>query len=310
MEDLILNHPYYIYPNAPLSEYIAYNLYNSESKRLYKHIDNINSNLINKTLIAILIGTTMEYSILTNQNERNTTFQWQQLFPSYIDRFIEQHSNTDIDYDETLKLYIYITIISPDDIFSDTNYHEPLFLKYKTNHIFVKVHNRKYICDNIHYCIVIDIFICPIPQCDSRIITNYDRILQDHQYDIQSYTQTDEDIIFINMFYDILAKLMQKMDYKRYFMIINSWVSFKNLNIQNYDMFKKVLELSNQHNILTTEWKYCDTLYSMKVVSIFKTFNGDKRTVHYNKNIIYVDVLYRHDLYCIDFSVNMLTLMV
>ena len=42
MDNFLLNHPWFVYPRAPCSEYINYDVYRYEVKRLYHYINDIN----------------------------------------------------------------------------------------------------------------------------------------------------------------------------------------------------------------------------------------------------------------------------
>lgn len=297
----ILNNPYFIYPNGPLSEYNCLDNYNLEIIKLFEHIKFLieSINMIknsdpqdNFVLIPFIIGSTMEQSIKKGFNEPNTYYQWQQLFPNYINNFIDRHK----EYINS-KIYIYITIVSPDSIFSDFEYSDPFFI-INTGYPFTKISNRKYISEFDNIKINVDIFNCPLPTIETRIdiIKKYNDFIKSNPNNfsgsIKNYEQTNDDLIFISDFYNYFEVLLKLCDYRRINIIINSYATFKNLyGYENFKMFPKILDLSIKNNILATEWIYKDNSYSSQILSFFK-IQPDKPISHIFKYIIYLDPNY------------------
>ncbi len=278
-----LNHPYFMYPGGPLSEYNKYKNYNSEVVRLLEYLIKLNGKLNslqsvknNYILIPFIIGSAMEQAIKGGYNEPNSFFQWQQLFPNYINNFIDFYSKID-----NSSVTVYIIIVSPDIIFSNEYTYDPLFTLFLYE--FKKIAKNKYIYTSQNVTIKINIFNCPLPSIDNRKDV-YDKInnmltkFNDSftELGIDSYNQTVDDINFINNFYLELENLYKKNNYENINIIVNSWASFKNLEgFQNFKMFYKVLELANENNILVTEWTYRDTLFCTNIVSKFISYQDN-----------------------------------
>ncbi len=318
-----LNHPYYIYPNGPLSEYTNYSLYNKEVVRFKNYLDNLTDRIDNLKsdpnvfiLTPFIIGSTMENSIINKYNDSDTFFQWQQLFPVYINNFIDLYKNN-----HNYFIHINIIIVSPDNTFNDEKYHDPIFtlldyFPYK----FSKISNRKYeyISESDQsesnqsdknipnhqnnsgsriLKITIDIFNCPLPSLDIRydIMDKLDILINKYEssfdnLDIKSFRQTNADIEFINNFYESVDKLFKKVDYKKFSLIINSWATFKNLTgFNRYTMFNQLLNLANDNNILATEWNYDDKNFLIEVISRFIT---------QGKGCIFKKIVYIDENYC------------
>jgi hypothetical protein len=275
-----LNHPFFIYPREPLSHYNNYELYRNELLRLNEFIKNFNYQLENseleesEVLLSIILGSTMEDAILKSFTPESNIFQSSQLFPSYIKNFIEK------DLKKKNKL-VQIIIISPDNFFANIDY-SPVF----TNFIeieFNKISLYEFIGSTLNTKIKINIFNCPFPSLESRnnLIEKYNKIFIDFiknpEYKLKTFSQTSQDKIFIDEFYKNLETVLKKNDYKKndLSIIINSWVSFKNLDgvSENYSMFYKLLEISNIYNIIATEWDFVDELFSCKIVSNFHIGN-------------------------------------
>lgn len=280
VDNLNLSHPYFVYPNTPLSEYIKYEIYNEEVKRLFKYIENlkicINDNVNQDNffcLTPIIIGSAMEQAIRSGNAEPYSYFQWQQLFPSYIKNFISAYSK------QTNNTFVNLIIISPDKIFSDEFYKEPLFT-HNTEYIFKKISNRKYkyFCTESNLTINVDIFNCPFPSLDSRkeFINRINDLISRRACDfshltIKSYKQTQDDILFINNFYKMIDELMILNNGFNTYMIINSWATFKNLEGYNgYKMFEELLKLASKNNIMATEWVFQDKIFFTQIISTFK----------------------------------------
>ena len=282
-----LNHPWFLYPRGFMSEYYNYSLYRSESIRLLNFINNLNNqieiNIFNeyKTLVSIILGSTIEDSLIKLQTNKSNYFQYRQLFPNYINNFINNISG---------KKNIQIIIISPDDFLSFDNY-IPLFIKF-TYYDFVKKNKYEYehVIDNL--IIKINIFNCPMPSFDNRndYIKNQNTFLNNNLsqiFNIKNYFQSPIDIIFINDIYNKLEKLFSFNNNNEFIIVVNSWVSFKNLCgiSENFNMFPQMLSLSTKYNIIATEWNFIDDIFSCKIISNFKYNNK----YYQYKYIYYID---------------------
>ena len=282
-----LNHPFFIYPRGFMSEYNDYNHFRKEVKRLSEFINNL-PNEINEQndngvqiLIPFIIGSPMEDSLSKSNTSKDNYFQFRQLFPNYINNFIQ--SNPD-------NKFIQIIIISPDNIFSPETNKKPLFMLYESFD-FVLTNLNEYVYTEEKITIKINIFNCPVPCLETRtiLINRYDRLINDMKtnlYNINTYKQTLTDIDFINNFYSSLNILFSLNTNPSIKIVINSWVSFKNLDgiSEKYNMFPKILKLANEYNIIASEWEFIDELFYTKIVSQYKFCNKN----FYGCNIDYV----------------------
>lgn len=292
-----LNHPFYIYPRGPLSEYNKYPKYRKEVSRLFEFLSDLYVDLIDgkyletKLLIPLILGSTMEDSICRDYSSKTNFFQFRQLFPNYIGNFIKTFSG--------VKKHIQIIIISPDNLFEQDNY-QPLFTAYDSRYVFKKNNLYEFelvevlnVCDeegkqdeqgeqdNIsitELSIKINIFNCPYPSIETRtsIIDKCDNLIKNidasiNSYGIETFYQTEQDIRFIGEFEQLVGMIFSLNDYKNLFVITNSLVSFKNLDepCGQYNMFKSLLKICNKYNIIATEWDYIDEFICYKIVSSF-----------------------------------------
>jgi hypothetical protein len=341
---LKLNHPYFMYPNGPLSEYNNFIFYNNEIKRLYLHFFNLKKIIEEKMTCAnirilnpIIVGSAMEQSIKTNNNDSGSFFQWQQLFPSYIINFIDSvksnknlnldnQSNESNESNESNKsnqtnpnsnpnqIIVNLIIISPDNFFSDEHYNDPIFINMPLFE-FKKISNRKYIYENQKENLIInvDIFNCPLPSRDTReclkkisdfFISTYDNL---KDMGISTYVQSESDVFFINNFYSMIDNFLSLNNNFNNITIINSWATFKNLDgFNNFRMFRELLDISNKNNILATEWTYRDKMVFTKILSNFtcdllvKKNKSIQKRCNLLKQILYIN--YEDFEYLMDFD--------
>lgn len=281
-----LNHPWFIYPHAFMSEYNDYELYKSESIRLNLFLEDFLNKLYSKNfdsskiLIPIILGSTMEDSLIGSHTNITNIFQFQQLFPNYIDNFIKN---------EIGNKYIQMIIISPDKIFQKDDY-VPLFVKF-SKYKFKKNNKFEFLSESDELMIKINIFNCPMVTEEKRknIIINCDNILNDFKINmsnknifntkqlVSTYVQSQSDLLLIKNIYKNIEKIFSLtntfLDYSNNFtdndnnnvnykinVVVNSWVSFKNLcgYSENYKMFPELLKLSSKYNIIATDWEYID----------------------------------------------------
>lgn len=275
-----LNHPFFIYPREPFSPYKDYILYRKEIIRLHEFIDNFNTSLKNSSfddteiLLNMILGSSMEDSILNSYTPESNIFQSSQLFPQHIKNFINKECK------KKNKL-VQIIIISPDRFFQNENYFPTFtnFIAINFNKINLYEFEAKLSGIQIQIQIKINIFNCPFPSHEIRndLILRYNNVFIDFlkkpENNINTFSQTIEDKIFIDTFYKSVELLLSTNNYFQndLSIIINSWVSFKNLDgfSENYSMFPKLLELSDKYNIITTEWDFVDELIYCKIISKF-----------------------------------------
>jgi hypothetical protein len=277
-----LNHPWKIYLREPLSSYTRYSTYHSELTRLLEFVDRLNFNIHNLAesqvqLTNFIIGTPMEDALHKKVCSLEFLFQWQQLFPTHIKKFIDYYSKFDN------EININIIIISPDEIFMDEDYKEPLFTTCSKHFKFIKIANREYIYSKDKVTIKVDIFTCPFPQLETNtnIIQRYNAFIKKiPDYELESLAPTDNDIKFINIFYESLGSIAACPASN---MIINSYVTFKNVTgYENYGLFPSLLELANKYKIIATEWTFLENNFLTRIVSkINYTVNYLKYSLSY-----------------------------
>lgn len=284
MDCVELNHPWFIYPRGFMSEYNDYSHFRNESIKMYKFIDSLpdkieKNHLDEDILIPFIIGSPMEDALSKSNSREENLFQYTQLFPNYINNFIQCKKN---------KKFIQIIIISPDTIFNYESNKKPFFTIYG-KYDFVCTNINEYIYTDSEIEIRINIFNCMIPCIELRtqIIKKYDTIINKNKsYDIgiMSYRQTDNDLEFIKNFYCCVEKLFNFITNLNFKIIINSWVSFKNLDgiAEKFNMFPKILELANKYNIIATEWEFVDELFYTKIISQYKFYNKNFHVCNIN----------------------------
>lgn len=288
--NLDLNHPWFIYPRAFMSEYNNYSHYKNESIKLLKFIDFLyddisNNHLDKKVLIPFIIGSPMEDALYKSNTDSKNWFQYKQLYPNYINNFIQYNDNN--------NKIIQIIIVSPDDIFGEDINKLPYFTTY-CPYNFVKISQNEYIYVELNIIIRVNIFNCMMPCVESRkkITKKYNDLINNNLnfkeissiFKITSYDQTMDDIKFIDYFYCSIEKLFGLVSNTNLEIIINSWVCFKNLDgfAEKYNMFPKILELANKFNIMATEWEFVDELFLTKIVSKYKFDNKNFQDCNLN----------------------------
>lgn len=264
---IILNHPWSLYLREPLSSYTRYSVYHSELLRLFEFVKKINYNVSNLgesqvQLTNFIIGTAMEDALHKKHCSSEYLFQWQQLFPVHIKEFIEYNQNLDND------INIDIIIISPDDIFMDDSYVEPLFTSNCEKFKFLKIMNRKYICSMDNLTINVDIFTCPFPQLEKneKLIHKYTTFIKNiPNFELDTMAPSDNDIKFISSFYEIIDLIASNPLSN---MIINSYATFRNVReYDNYGLFPSLLDIANKYKIIATEWGFSENNFLTRIVS-------------------------------------------
>jgi len=274
MNNSNLNHPFFIYPRGFMSEYNNYKLYRREVVKLNEFMNELFVDIIEKhsdkdVLVPLIIGSVMEDFIIKSNTSSDNYFQYRQLFPNYINNFIKSNPN---------NKFIQIIIVSPDNIFESESY-VPIFTLYESFD-FVLTNPNEYLYYDESITIKVNIFNCPFPCIDSRnsLISRYETIiktLEVNPYNILSYAQTPNDLEFIDIFYSRIDRLFSLTSNSQIKIIINSWVSFKNLDgiSENYNMFPKLLSLANKYNIIATEWDFIDELFYTRIISKYRFEN-------------------------------------
>lgn len=267
-EEMRLNHPWMIYPNEPTSGYTKYSTYHRELFRLFYFIKKLSLN-IDLTgdgkiqLTNFIIGTFMESALQNNHCSEIYNFQWQQLFPKHIYDFIKHYEKFDND------ININIIIISPDNIFMDETYKEPLFTTMCEDYKFEKIQNREYIYCKDRLTIKVDIFTCPFPQLETRtsLIDHFNIFIEKYlkEFELENLLITDNDVKFIKDFYDIIELIASNPKSN---LLLNSYAVFKNImDFNNYGLFPTLLEIANKYKVIATEWICDESSHKSRIVS-------------------------------------------
>lgn len=291
-EEFVLNHPWKIYLREPASSYTNYHIYYKELIKLYnftkayKHyIEELKDT--DACLTIKILGTPMEAALQNKSVSTIYEFQWQQLFPKYVYDFIKHHKKLNN------NINVNIIIISPDDIFMDENYKEPLFTVKCEDYKFTKVQNREYIHISDNLTIKINIFTCPYPQLETniKVIEQCNVFINKYypDYKIKSFAPSEEDIEFIKNFYEYLEEICKNPKSN---LIINSFAVFRNVReFDNYGLFPTLLEVANKYKIIATEWSFNESNFKVRVVS-----NIDFKMNFTYFRISYVEVAYTYSI--------------
>lgn len=268
-----INHPWFVYPRGFMSEYNNYTHYRNETNRLFRFISalklEINEKYLdNKILIPLVIGSSMEDALAkSNTSFEDNYFQHRQLFPCYINKFIEKYYMD--------KKFIQVIIISPDNIFLSN--HKPYFT-ILDNYRFIETEMNEYVYTDENITIKVNIFNCPMPCINTNKNTRLELVLKSlpsNPFEIETYEQNYCDLEFIQKFYLIIDELFSQILTHSVYFIINSWVCFKNIGgcAEKFGMFPELLNLANKYNIIATEWNFIDELFFTIIVSNYKFEN-------------------------------------
>jgi hypothetical protein len=245
---------------------------------------------INETKVQLtnfIIGTSMESALQKEFYLDTQDYQWQQLFPKHITDFIKYYKNFDND------INVNIIIISPEDIFMDDYYQEPLFTTKCKDFKFDKIKNREYICIYQQITIKINIFTCPFPQLETRtdIIDKYNFFIKTHKiYGIEDLTPSISDVNFINNFYSQIKLLFAE---KKFNVIVNSYATFRNIRLyDNFGLFSTLLKLAIEYKIIATEWIFNEYNFKYRMLSC-----GSCKVNFINFGVSYIDPLYTPHLF-------------
>jgi hypothetical protein len=287
--EYLLNHPWFIYHNEQISGYTDYDIYRGELLRLMDQINRLTEELVgidkdhSMNLVNIIVGTPMENALRKKDIGSSFRFQFQQLFPVHIKDFVEYAQTQD-----TSSINVHLIIISPDRIFMDSYYQEPIFIEENEDFSFEKIANRKYVHQKGNVKIVVDIFACPFPQLDTRldIIRKNNLFLEKVPLiGIKNFEPSPDDVRYIRDFY---SKLEIIVGLKSSHIIVNSYATFRNAcGYQNYGLFPSLLTFCNTHEIIATEWTFSEHNFMSRIVS------NIKMTANYIDYLVsYIDPIY------------------
>ncbi|QKF93617.1 hypothetical protein QKU48_gp0159 [Fadolivirus algeromassiliense] len=276
-----LSNPYFSYPGSPFRGYHNLKLYNTELLRLSKYIDDFITNPIKECLFHLCIGAAFE-EIAEAEDYANiyTKYsQWRQLFPDHVEKFaIEQNGP------------VRICIISPNTTFELDNFKDPLFIKY-TNSTFnwERTSDLTYISKS--FDIIVNIFCTMMPHNDQKRNNNIMSYIKKNKiYEMINWVltleQTEQDIQFINIFYNKLKILFDIINQYNgiitcfSFAVFNEATDYYRYN--EYEMFSEIKELFGYeyNNRLLCRWIFEFEHQIMKVYNN-KTFN----------KIVYVNII-------------------
>jgi hypothetical protein len=286
-----LNHPWSIYFQEPTSSYTKYDVYYGQTISLLQHLKKTDERIKKMSedqvqLTNIIIGTPMEDALQKKKCSSAYIHQWQQLFPFHITKFMNYYMKLN------KKISIDIIIVSPDEVFMDSTYMEPLFMTHCWDCNFKKVKNREYVHVESGVEIRINIFTCPFPQLeknDYQILKTNLLIKEIEKFPLQTLAPSEQDAKFINKFYSCIESIASNPSSN---LIINSYATFRNVReYDNYGLFKTLLEIANKYKIIATEWHFSETNYFTHIVSkINSTID------HMKYSVCYIDPFYSRHL--------------
>jgi len=262
-----INHPWYVYPNEPLSGYKKYEIYKNEIIKLMSFIQNFEIN--NHTVFHLIIGAAMEEflaSRIEDPKYEDITFQWRQLFPFWIENYLNYNPDG----------VIRILIVSPNKEFSE-NY-IPLFVQFTNEKFNWKINNNT--ISSQTYNIVINIFCTPFPSIDKnseKKINHYKKFISKNE--ASNLIVTHHDTLFVKRFNKYLTKLFNNIILNKGIIISTSYAVFnKNsdlINIKRYKMFLDIYQILKKvprESCLITEWIFKPSCYC--TINLLNPFNG------------------------------------
>lgn len=222
-----------------------------EVVRLEKFLTDFQSNVKDNTLFVLIIGAAME-EIYTDDIYVKSD-QWDQLFPNYI----SEHKS---------GLNVQVVIVSPNSSFEEGV--TPVFIN-KTNDTYNWLKSESQLSwVSTNGYVKVDIFCTAFPYAEKDVnnakINNLKNLdfLQNSVYEkqINHMLQTDEDVCFVEKFYDSLDKTFSTVEEVGGLIICQSTASFnihtKNVRYNNCYMFPKIKDLFSVKNNqrLLLEW--------------------------------------------------------
>jgi len=275
MEHYTINHPWFIYPKEPFSSYKNYNVYRNELTRLMEFIK---MDCSPNTVFFLIIGAAMEELLLFNKEDQNNIdleYQWRQLFPYWIEKYIEENPLNPVR----------ILIVSPNREFAED--YTPLFVKFTEEYNWKKHKNNRVVSSR--YDIEVNIFCTPFPHIDinaNKKLTLYKRFLDEKMFN--EIIITDNDIKFVNLFYHNLENLFNSIIKSNGVVICNSYAVFNVysdlINVKNYKMFfqiKRIFSRLSRDKSLLTEWVFRQNCYC--------TYNINKTISYVKPNVLRAD---------------------
>lgn len=264
-ENVDINCPWMLYHMASPLGNVCYgwqdfDTYRVEVKRLYEHLEKIESTFNESTLLFMVVGAAAEEGV--DEPNYKKYEQYRQLFPYYVEKAALQN------------IPVRIIIISPNETFDKSTYKDLEFIKY-TNSEFKwdKICDGRYKSEN--YDVTVDIFCTPMPCEDMESNKLVIKTAKSKAYlsenpiyikRIKDMEQIESDVKFIDKFYCQLEKLFLKIENTGGIIMCNSYAVFRDgsslAKYRNYYMFPRIKQLfSNKYNTdgtkrLLTEWNF------------------------------------------------------
>ena len=251
-----INYPWFMYPGAPSHGYMD-SVYITELHRLYTDIQNIQ--VSKPTLLHLTIGAPMEELDKKTFDNENASFQMYQLVPDHL------ITTADMGVD------VLCIIVCPNKII------EPLFMRYTED--YVKIDDMNY--KHIDLPITIKIYQTMMPTKDKKrndkYITNFiNNNINEHINNcVDIYTQTNNDRLFVDMFYTRLKNTMTHITNNNGFNSCFSFAVFNNKRIrQKYNkcrMFKELYYCYKNHK----EAILCEWVFGYKYYVVYDLLNDN-----------------------------------
>lgn len=262
----MLNNPYYLYPGYPFSGYFDFENYNINLIKLYEDLLTL-YNTTEPILLHFSIGSAIE-----EYDDVKTKFQWRQLFPYHLENAMKTYN----------KLKIIHYIISPSPNFknnSDTktndnitnnlnNQYIPSFVNYSDIKFKEPIINNIIHADKFNF--ITKIYYTMMPTVEHNNAKSLEQSIEkgiSEHIDIEIFRQTNEDIIFIKKFYDLLFNLLNKIRNLGGCTTCFSYAVFNEFTpknkYKNYIMFKEIIDVFGENNnkSMLCEWRYFNECY-------------------------------------------------
>ena len=258
-----MNYPFPIYPNGILSGYTSYSRYLCEVLRLYEFLSDLVIKIQFediKNLIILNIGSAGEdaiYFIKKNPAyiEESENCQWRQIHPVFIEHFINKFKN---------NLNINVIVVSPDSYQEDIDYIPMFVQKYIITDDFILNYtienNQKYTYHNkdANVAVEFNFFNCFMPNIEKNKnkIALHNKLIKDTNsiYEINNFTQTVEDLEFIQIFYEKIEEIFTVSKNHNNYLIILNFATFRNTFVPSEAMFCHIIKLIRNYNVVFFEW--------------------------------------------------------
>lgn len=73
-------------------------------------------------------------------------------------------------------------------------------------------------------------------------------------YEIEKFNQMNEDILFINLFYNELEQIISFNNYENNFIIAQNFATFRNMYVSSESLFQQFIDLMVLNWIIFFEW--------------------------------------------------------